>query len=276
MNIGLLFITIFINPITNVLIGLYHLLLLGHIPYPLGFAVILMTVLIRLILYPFVSAQIKSAHKMQKVTPHLAAVKEKHKDDKKRQQEEIMKLYKEHGINPAAGCLPLVIQLPVIWSLYSVLTHVVNVNTSSGITALNKILYFPWMHISQNTWNVYFFGAVLSSSPSKMFSANPAVILIPVVTGVLQFFLSKMMLPEPSLVPTIAKGEKKKDDFQTAFQNQSLFIFPVMIAYFSFSLPLGLSLYWNTFTIFGILQQYLLVGAGGTKPWLSKIGINAR
>ncbi len=272
-QIGAVFVTFFINPITNVLIGVYQLLLFLHIPYPLGFAVILLTVLIRLVLYPFTSQQIKSAYKMQKVSPHIAALKEKHKDDKKRQQEEMMKLYKEHGVNPMAGCLPLLIQLPIIWSLYNVLTHVVSANSAQTVASINKSLYFSWLKINPSHWDVYFFGIALAGSPSKLIPHNPLFILIPIITGVLQFILSKMMLPHPLDVPRV---EKKKDDFQSAFQTQSLYIFPVMIGFFSYNLPLGLSLYWNTFTLFGILQQYLLVGAGAAAPYFKKVKLHGR
>ena len=70
---------------------------------------------------------------------------------------------------------------------------------------------------------------------------------------------------------TLTKEVKKEDDFQTAFQTQSLYIFPIMIGFFSFTLPLGLSFYWNTFTIFGIIQQYQVQGFGGLAPWLKKL-----
>src|SRR5438094_166941 len=97
--IGEIFNLFFIIPLTNVLIACYKLLLLSHIPYALGFSIILLTVLIRLVLYPFVASQIRSSYKMQKVAPHISAAREKHKGDSKRQQEEMMKIYKEHGIN---------------------------------------------------------------------------------------------------------------------------------------------------------------------------------
>ncbi|HMS22229.1 MAG TPA: YidC/Oxa1 family membrane protein insertase [Candidatus Levybacteria bacterium] len=279
--IGSLFNILFINPITNILVGIYQLLLFVHAPYPLGFSIIGLTILIRLVLYPFTSQQIRSAHKMQKVAPHVAAIKEKHKGDAKQQQAETMKLYKEHGINPMAGCLPLLIQLPIIWSLYNVLTHVVNTDPNT-LKSINKVLYFPWLHINQADWNVYFFGILLSSTPAKLIASNPLFLLIPLVTGLLQFILSKMMLPHPDDVVKKEKGKDsskktaKSDDFQTAFQNQSLFIFPIMIAFFSYNLPLGLSLYWNTFTIFGIIQQYLIVGAGGAHPWFKKVNLHGR
>ena len=65
--------------------------------------------------------------------------------------------------------------------------------------------------------------------------------------------------------------DKKKEDFASAFQTQSLYIFPVMIGFFSYNFPVGLSLYWNTFTIFGIIQQYKVSGLGGLKGWVKKI-----
>lgn len=270
---GNIFEILFINPITNVLVASYKLLSLIGMPFALGFSIIILTVIIKLILWPFVSTQIKSAAKMQKLTPHMSALKEKHKGDKKKHQEELMKLYKEHGINPAAGCLPLIIQLPVIWSLYSVLTTIVGAQSVAAIDKINKILYFDFLKLT-SVWDTNFLGFALASSPSKMMSSAPYLILIPVLTGVFQFVLSKMMMAETTLLPV--KTEKKEDDFQTAFQKQSLFLFPAMIGFFSFSLPIGLSLYWNTFTIFGILQQYLLIGPGAARPWFEKVGLKKK
>src|SRR3990172_7795284 len=132
---GDIFNTFFVFPITNLLVLFYKLFIYINVPYALGFAVILLTIFIRIILYPFVSSQLKAADKMRKVAPHLTRIKNKHKDDKKMQQAEMMRIYKEHGINPAAGCLPTIIQIPVIWSLYSVLTQAVG---AVSIDAINK------------------------------------------------------------------------------------------------------------------------------------------
>ncbi len=267
---------VFTNPITNVMVGFYKLFVSLHIPFAFGFSIIALTAFVRFILYPFTAAQIKSSYKMQKVAPHLAAIKEKHKGDNKRQQEEIMRLYKEHGVNPAAGCLPLIVQLPVIWALYHVLTTAVKIHSLKELAPINKVLYFDFLKL-QRIWDTSFFGLSLGDSPSKLFGHAPWMVAIPVITGLLQFILSKMMMPEESLLtPVAATGKKKEDDFQAAFQKQSMFLFPAMIGFFSFSLPLGLSLYWNTFTIFGILQQYILVGAGSASKHFRKVGLNGR
>lgn len=264
---GDIFSILLLQPITNMGLGLYVLLNSVGIPFALGFSIILLTIIIRLILYPVMSKQMKSAHTMQKIAPHLSTIKEKHKDDRKKQQEEMMKLYKEHGVNPAAGCLPLLIQLPILWSLYKVLSTIVSSDSVKVMKDLNDVAYFEWMKISE-PMNTGFFGIDLAHSPSKDFSIAPYLILIPLLTGVFQFVLSRMMMPA---VPHTTKNKDGKEDFQTAFQKQSLFIFPIMIGFFSFSLPVGLSLYWNTFTLFGILHQYRIAGWGGMLPVIQKI-----
>ena len=262
-----IFNTLFTNPIINLLVGSYQLLASVGIPFAFGFAIIFLTVLIRLILYPLTATQIKSAFQMQKIAPLMKNVREKYKDDKKKQQEELMRIYREHKINPAAGCLPLIIQIPIIWSLYNVLNIAVGVNSAAKLADINKVLYFDFLRLD-SIWDTMFFGVSLGATPSKLWAAAPYLILIPVLTGALQFVLSKMMMSDIPQVPGT-----KEDDFQAAFQKQSLFIFPVMIGFFAFTLPVGLSVYWNTFTIFGILQQYLLVGPGGAKPWFKKLNI---
>lgn len=273
MGFGDLFNTVFINPITNLLIAIYNLLASIGIPYALGFSIILLTILVRVILWPFVSAQIKSAQSMQKVAPHLAQIRAKYKNDKKKQQEEMMKLYKEHGVNPVGGCLPAIIQIPIFISLYQVLNRVVGLKAEEIIVTVNDIVYFDALKI-QRAFDTTFFGLPLATVPKDHFTSQPWLVLVPVITGLLQFLLSKMMMPDAALNAQMALAKKtpqKSDDFQTAMQKQTLFIFPVMIAFFSFTFPIGLSLYWNTFTLFGILQQYILAGPGGAKPWFDKV-----
>ncbi len=265
---GDIFHLLLLQPITNVGLGLYVVLNNLGVPFALGFAIILLTLIIRLVLYPVMSKQMKSAKTMQEIAPHLSSIKEKHKEDRKKQQEEMMKLYKEHGVNPAAGCLPLLIQLPILWSLYKVLSTIVSSDSVKVMKDLNQSAYFEWMKISEPL-HTGFFGLNLAHSPSKDFSVAPYLVLIPVITAATQFILSKMMMPASP--PPAAKNKDGKEDFQTAFQKQSLFIFPIMIGFFSFSLPVGLSLYWNTFTLFGILHQYRIAGWGGMLPVIQKI-----
>jgi YidC/Oxa1 family membrane protein insertase len=269
---------ILVNPIINILVAIYSLFSFLHIPYALGFAIIGLTIVIRFILYPLTTSQLQASAKIQKITPLLKKLKEQHKGNPTMLQQETLRLYKEQGINPAAGCLPILIQMPIIWALYSVLQHLVTLKSSVIVAEVNKIIYFDFLKLS-SAWDSSFFGLPLGEMPSKLVSTiGPLIFLVPILTGVFQFILSKMMIPaktsEVALEKKIEnKGQiDKKDatDFASAFQTQSMFIFPIMIGFFSFSFPIGLSLYWNTFTIFGIIQQYKITGLGGLSEWIKK------
>ena len=252
------------------------------VPFSLGFSIIVLTIIIRLILYPLTTAQLKASKKMQDLSPHISKLKDKHKGDAKMLQQETMRLYKEFGVNPMAGCLPLLIQLPVIWGLYSVLMKVINLGANT-VSEVNKIAYVDFVKISK-PWDVYFFGLPLAQNPSQLLdSMGPIILLVPILTGVFQFVQSKMMMSatpkkEDKKLTEVKPGSsgKKDEDFATAFQKQSLYIFPAMIGFLSYTFPIGLSLYWNTFTIFGIIQQYKVSGLGGVAEWIKKYGQKIR
>lgn len=255
-----IFDTILINPIINSLVAIYKMLSSIGTPYALGFSIIVLTAFIKIITYPLTSAQLKSAAKMQELKPHMDKLKEQHKNDKARIQQETMRLYKEHNLNPAAGCLPLLIQLPIFIALYNVLIKIVNTSTEEGFKSLNNILYSQSLHLDK-PWDPNFFGVSLAVMPSGWMQSTPVLLLIPVITAGLQFVQSKMMMPKAEKKTQLAKKEiagKKEDDFQKVLQTQMMYFLPVMIGVFSYNFPVGLSLYWNVFTLFGIMQQYLI------------------
>src|SRR5260221_12972783 len=164
-SIGSLFVLFFVNPTMNVLSAIYHLLVLLHIPYPLGFSIVLLTIVIRLVLYPLTTAQLKSQKKMQELAPKIKRLKELHKKDAQKIQSETMKLYKEHGINPAAGCIPILIQLPFMIGLYNVFQNVVNSNGAHMVSFINNAMYFLALS-TVHPWDTNFFGLTLAQSPS--------------------------------------------------------------------------------------------------------------
>ena len=157
--------TVFVNPIVN-LLALYHYLFsLAKIPGTLGFSIVALTVTIRLLLHPFFKQQMDSAKKMQDIKPHIDNLSKKHKGDAKKIQEEQMRLYQEAGINPASGCLFMIIQIPVFLALYQTLQHFFVADTSKIILSLNKTLYFPFLHFK--TLDVWFLGLNLAATPSS-------------------------------------------------------------------------------------------------------------
>ena len=257
--------TVFVNPIVN-LLALYHYLLsFANIPGTLGFSIVALTVTIRFLLHPFFKQQMDSAKKMQDIKPHIDNLSKKHKGDAKKIQEEQMRLYQEAGINPASGCLFMVIQIPVFLALYQTLQRFFIADTAKTILSFNKTLYFPFLHFK--TLDVWFLGLNLAATPQQMKSVF--AYLIPIVTGVLQYFqtISTTAGMMPSSVPQSgttagkAKDNKEKEnaggDFQKAMNTQMKYIFPFMIGYFALRMPIGLALYWNIFSIFSIIQYEL-------------------
>ena len=214
MNI---FDSLIVYPIINILLFIYQALSLINLPFALGFSIIVLTIIIRLLLYPLTGAQIRASKKMQDLNPHLKNLKEKHKNDAKTLQAETMRLYKEHGVNPAAGCLPVLVQLPVIWGLYSVLMKIINLGAGT-VVEINKIAYFDFLKISK-VWDTNFFGIPLGQNPSHLISTiGPLILLVPFLTGAFQFIQSKMLITTPVKKEEKEKDNKKSDDFATAFQ----------------------------------------------------------
>jgi YidC/Oxa1 family membrane protein insertase len=243
---------IFYIPILNILILLYSGFIFIKFPYAFGFAIIALTVLIRMVLQPFFNQQMQTARKMQDIKPQMDAIVKKHKGDKKALQQAQLKLYQEAGINPAAGCLFMIIQIPVFIGLYQVLLNVLQNGAQAKVIAdINKDLYFSTIHITSIDPN--FFGLNLAVSPSAV--GNPIYYLVPAITAVLQYYQVKVSTPPTQ--PNIKAIDKKGDtgaDFQKAMTTQMKYVFPLLIGWFAYTLPVGLSLYWNVFSVFSIIQ----------------------
>jgi len=259
----------FANPILNLLVVFYKLFLFVKLPGAFGFAIIALTVAVRLLFQPFFQKQIETAKKMQELKPHLDNLSAKHKNDQKQLQAEQLKLYQQHGINPTSGCLVMILQLPVFIALYNTLNlFLLNGHAEKTITAINKVLYFSFLKIdSINSW---FFGLDLVKSPKQ--AGDWYYLLIPVITAALQYFQAQASMPQANTTAPVVQAGKDKDkkpdgqgDFQKAMNTQMKYMFPLMIGWFSYSLPIGLALYWNIFSIMGIMQ-YKQVNGKSQKP----------
>jgi len=203
-----------------------------------AFAIIAFTIFIKLCLLPLTLKQVRSQKAMQSVAPLLAEAKKKHGNDRTALSQETMQIYKENKINPAAGCLPLFIQMPILIGLYQALIGISNKGELSAP--------FLWVHSL--------------ALPDTWMGANPAVgithnglFILPVLAGVTQFIQQRMMM-----MPTT--------DPQQKMMNQIMQFMPLMIIYFGFTFPAGLALYWVTSTSFAIVQQYFITGWGMLLP----------
>ncbi len=253
-----LFHVIFVEPILNILVAFYKLFLTIGLPGAFGFSIVAITVLVRIVLHPFFKQQMDTAKKMQDIKPKLDKLSKKYKEDPKMLQQEQMKAYQEAGINPAAGCLFAIIQIPIFLSLYQTLQLFLKEDVNGEIVKqINGDLYSNLLHITSIDPN--FFGINLAQTPSS--AGNWIFFSIPVITAILQYLQTRITLP--SMQPSASSekdGEKKEggtaEEFQKAMNTQMKYFFPIMIGYFSYTLPMGLSIYWNIFSLFSILQHF--------------------
>ena len=269
-----LFNTLFFAPIVNIIVFMIRVLEASSIPGALGFAIILLTIGIRILIWPLMATSMKSAKKMADLRPHLDELKKKHGSDKQALAAAQMALYKEHGINPAGGCLPILIQIPPMIAIYQVIYAFFE--GDHGLNKINSMLYIPDWKLTQIP-DLNFFGINLAIKPSDFATVGFWVVLIPVLTGLIQFVQSKMMAPKtvvkeyPSDSPKEKKEKESAEDTMMAVQSQMTYFMPVMIGYIAFTFPIGLALYWNTLTLIGIWQQYRIGGWGAFTDFLKMI-----
>ena len=216
-----------------------------------GIAVLLLTIIIRLILSPLQIVQLRSARAMQRLQPHIAELRNKHGKDKQKLTEETMKLYREHKANPALGSLSVIIQLPILIALFWALSHLGTKPTTAVLDS--QVAFHSWLvhsyHYSETVYNLFHTKVLwLSSGLSK---PDPLYIL-PVLAGVTQWIQSRMMVQESS------------DPRQQAM-NMIVNFTPLIIVFFAARCPSGLSLYWIASTMIAIMLSVKIMGWGSVR-----------
>ena len=235
---------LFFDPFLNLLMLLFTVL--GH---NMGLAIIGLTILFRLIVLPLNWKSLHSSRKMQQLKPHLDALKEKHKDDKVAFTQAQMELYKEHGISPVGGCLPMLLQLPFLFGVYESLRFVVALN---NVADLNNRLYFDWLHIAHVSDLHLRFAWLNLAHPDPYY-------ILPLLAGLTQFIVSWMMLPPKEELPNPAnKKEASLENSMASAQRQMVYFFPIMTFLIAWRFPAGLSLYWTVGNLFSIIQQFYI------------------
>lgn len=278
MNIiGDIFNLILVQPIVNTIIGILYALQKINMPGATGFSIIILTLVVNMVIWPFRSKQIRYSKilsdKMALLKPQIKKLKEKHKDDKMKFNQEQAALFKEHGVNPAAGCLPSLIPILLIFPLYQVIFAFFD--GAAGLEKINYFLYYSSWHLSALP-DLNFFGLNLGVKPSEFATGGFLLLLVPLVTGVLTFMQSMMMAPKKvnlykSDSPKEIKEKEESEDMAVAMQKQMTFMMPIMIGFFAFQFPVGLALYWNTVTILSVIQQYLISGWGGLEDLILRL-----
>jgi YidC/Oxa1 family membrane protein insertase len=198
-----------------------------------GWSIVAFTLLIKLVLLPLSLSQLKSMQGMQVVQPKVKELQEKYKNNPEKQNAEIMKLYKEYKVNPMAGCLPLLVQFPILIGLYNVLRYPVKYQVFANEAALKMAdIGFLWMP-----------------------NLTERDIILAVLSGVTTYLSTAMTTT--------------KEARQQPSQKMMLYMMPIMMFWWGLSFPAGLTLYWTVSNVFQLAQQYFITNplkAKANKP----------
>jgi len=251
---------IFIAPFVNALFGLYYLF--GN----LGWSIVAVTVIIRLVLMPLVWPSLKSSIKMQALQPKLKKLQERFGKDKQGLAKAQMEMYKAEGVNPLSGCLPNILQIAVLMIFFSAFNMVSGFSEGKvKMETVNQQL-IPAFQIKDNfKFSDQFFGVNLSATPAKVFKdgiswslALPLFLLLG--SGYLQYWSAKKMMPNTKVDSSVVKVETKdkEDDMMAMMRNQSTYMMPLMTIFIGYSFSVGILIYWFVNSAVMAGQQLLM------------------
>lgn len=233
---------IFVQPLINLIVLLYALP-----PIDFGLAIIYLTILVRLVLWPLQTKTLRNQKALNKIQPEVKQIQQKYKNDPQKMQAKVMELYKEKEVNPLSSCLPSLIQLPLLFALFYAIRPFGNpefINLSNPDAGLWQELY-PWVESLG-----YVKSALASGFSTEMFGiinlAEKSVIFA-LLAGAAQFVQSKMMMPKQHL-----------DDTQKAMSSM-IYIFPVLTVIIGLTFAAALPLYWFVSTVILAGQQYWIM-----------------
>jgi YidC/Oxa1 family membrane protein insertase len=238
---GELFNTLLYRPLFNLLIWLYQTIAFQD----LGLAIILLTIIVRCILVPLYQKSIKSQREISLIQPELKKIRDSYKDNKEKQTQEMMALYQKHKINPLSGIFVIIVQLPILIALYRVTLNIFNPDKHpqgyNFITVPDSINDVAFGFLAMNT------------------SGN--IILAILVAGS-QFIQTRLIMTRIKNNKSTQQNENSKTDQEEIAEmvnKQMMLVMPLMIGFFAYSLPVGLSIYWIASTVFTIAQEYIII-----------------
>jgi YidC/Oxa1 family membrane protein insertase len=265
--IGDLFTTLIAQPIFNLLVFIYAIIP-GH---NFGLAIILFTIIVRLLLWPFLKKQLHQTKMMRKLQPELKRIKKEAKGDRRRESQMTMELYKERGINPFGSVGMLIVQLPILLALYNGLNKVIHEPHQLVDFAYPFLQHLSWMQtlagdIHRFDETLFGFVDLTRAAVGKEGLYLPALIIV-LASAIVQYFQTKQLLPndkEARGLRTILReaGEGKQADqseVNAAVGRSTVFFLPVMIFLFTVNLPAALSLYWLTGGLVAFWQQHRIL-----------------
>lgn len=223
---------IFYNPLHNTLAALIHIIPWGDV----GLAVIVLTLLVKIILYPLSKKALKSQIALKKLEPELARIKEEYKDNKEEQAKQTFALYKTANVNPFSGCLVVLIQFPIIIALYYVFLKGIAFSPDS----LYSFISVP------DVVSMKFLGLIDITQKKN--------IIIAIITALSQFAQARFSMAQTT--PT--EGNDFKAELARSMSVQMKYVLPVFIGFISYTMPVAVSLYWITSNIFTLAQEWYI------------------
>lgn len=232
----------------------------------IAISIIVLTLLLRIILIPIYRRQLVSQRRMQMLAPEIAEIRKRYKGDRLKQNEAVQRFYQERGVNPASGCLPLLLQFVLLIPMYSVISAGL---TNTDPSAMLNVFGIQLIDLNCPPLSYYPDGKVVPCIDTIAFGIDWAypqitfyvlgfgISALAIVTALVQLVQSRMMLP-----PT----DPAADDTNVRIQRQTMLILPLISIIYGAFLPAGLLLYWLVSTIFTAVQQYLMIGWGSTFP----------
>lgn len=238
--------------ITTVLISLYQIT--GN----LGLAIIVFTILLRVLLFPLSIKSLKAQKEVKKLQPELKKLQRKHGKNKQALQAAQVELYKKYNVNPLSGCLPQLVQIAILIILYRIFINFLGQETVQGVT-INPL--FLWFDLRKNDTSY----------------------VLPVLAALSQLVFSVMLLPAGEtldIIPNTSKSKKLQKanekeeemaDMAQSMQKQMMFMMPLMTGFFAARFPSGLALYWVISTVASVLQQFFISGLGGLEIYTKRV-----
>jgi YidC/Oxa1 family membrane protein insertase len=234
--------TLVVWPLAKALIWLDDLLIGMNVPYHWGFAIILFTLAIKIITFPLTIKQIQGMQAQKELQPKIQELQKKYGKDRERLSQEQMKLYREAGVNPLSGCLPLLIQMPILFGLYSALIAI------GGRLQDASFFWIPDLGFPSYTETAGSPSWIMDYFSQGRYGEMVAYLVLPILLMASQFIMQKWM------TPTSTGGDQN----QMAGMTQQIgLMMTLMFGFFTLTVPAGLTLYWVTSNLLQMLQQWI-------------------
>lgn len=234
--ISSLFHVVVYDPLYNGLIFLVDILPTHEV----GFAVILLTILVRIVLFPISRRAVKTQIQMKKIAPQVDEIKEKHKNSREEQGRAILALYRENGVRPFASFALILLQLPILIALYWIFSH-------GGLPQVDASLLYSFVS-APGSIDMVFFGIPMDGHS----------LLLAIFAGAAQFVYTRLSMGKRTKVAAKPMGTSFSSDMARSFDLQMRYALPIMVGAFSYFVVAAAPLYWATSTLFMIGQEYLM------------------